>query len=186
MLTFTPAAFATHLQKIQKTIEDRSRANLNILGAAVAEDARQSIGTYQQAIGPYTAWTQLAASTLYNKAKSGLGKNGNPDTPLYATGAMAASIEYKVPNAQQAHVGSDDETLIWMEEGTTKMPPRPVLGPAALRTVPKFTGMFGRSIAAVIAGADGRANVYVNSTYVSAHTRSSGTRVSGHWRKKSR
>lgn len=146
-------AFQDHLEnKVQKVYEDYSRQALDVVGDAIATDARDSLGTYQSGIGEFSSWAKLAPSTIAEKARRGWGKGGNPDTPLYATGQLAASISYAVLNARRVEIGSNDEKLLWLDLGTKNMPPRPVLGPAALRTIPKHVGVFGFALAGAISG----------------------------------
>lgn len=128
---------------------------LTLVGRATAKQARSMVGTLQPGIGPYPAWERLANATVERKTRYGLGKGGDPETPLYATGRFARAIRFKVDaNRGCVHVGTNVEYIMYTELGTAHMPPRPVFSPAALRTVPKFIPTLAESVAASLIGAN--------------------------------
>lgn len=98
------------------------------LADETARIAREEIGTYQEATGTFPGWAKLADSTEQDKARHGF----PPDAPLERTGQMKNSITSEA-EGMEAVAGSDDEKIFWHENGTPKMPPRPVLGPAAIK-----------------------------------------------------
>jgi phage gpG-like protein len=93
----------------------------------VEEEAKHAIGTYE------FGWPRLAESTL---AKKGA------DTPLLETGSLRDSYTHEV-HGNEARIGSDQEKAVWFEYGTSKMPPRPVLLPAALKKEPEIVKILG-------------------------------------------
>lgn len=110
---------------------------LDMLGNAVKAEVEKEIGEYQSSISPFSATEQLADATLERKTRANLGKNGNADSPLWATGDFQASIQTaKDVSALTVEIGSNLDYVVYSELGTSKEPPRPVFGPAALRAIP--------------------------------------------------
>lgn len=107
----------------------------------VENTARSEIGELQPAVGPFNAWAPLAESTVDAKGH---------DRPLIDTGEMLASFQHEVDKrALEAIAGATDEKMIWHELGTSKMPARPVWGPAAYRCQEAIAKLVG---AAAVAG----------------------------------
>lgn len=110
---------------------------LGLIGTNIQAEVQSEIGEYQTGIGGYPATAQLADSTLDRKARAGTGKGGNPDAPLWATGAYHDSIDVRMDIATlSVEIGSNDEKAIRHELGTDRMPPRPVFGPSTMRALP--------------------------------------------------
>lgn len=110
---------------------------LGMMGQAVKKEIEKEIGEYQSGIGGYPATAPLADATIEIKTREGLGKGGDPDTPLWATGEFHDSIQiHKDMNELSVEIGSDVDHVVYSELGTSKEPPRPVMGPSALRAVP--------------------------------------------------
>lgn len=110
-----------------------TRAVEKIEATAVAE-----IGVYQAEAGPFPAWPALADVTEEEKARLGY----PADAPLLAAGDLKDSFGHDVEGLEGV-VGSTDPVLIFHEFGTSRMPARPVLGPAAFRnkeTIEKLVG----------------------------------------------
>lgn len=122
-------AFANHLRLMaietpMVTAEIAERA-----GKVVEKRAKDEIGHYQTSAGEFPAWAPLTSGTEARKAALGF----PADAPLLASGEMRDSISHaviKLMTGARVIVGSNDEKLIFHEFGTSKMPPRPVLGPA--------------------------------------------------------
>jgi hypothetical protein len=120
----------------------------------VQKTAKAKIGEYQPQAGPFAAWDPLSPATLYGfmhpagfyiPGKVQLGY-APPDNPLLRTGEMRATIERKFDN-REGHVGSDDQVMVWQELGTRFMPPRSVLGGAAVETSDRVAVIIGDEIA---------------------------------------
>ena len=126
---------------------------LDMIGAAVKAEVENEIGEYQSGIGGFPATAPLAASTLERKSKHGLGKHGNPDSPLWATGKFHDSIGTRksIPTLS-VQIGSNEDHVIFHELGTSNEPPRPVFGPATLRVLPRLIPAISAAAAHGIAG----------------------------------
>lgn len=96
----------------------------------IKTEAKASLGTYQEQAGPFAAWEELAPSTQADRARQGY----DPNEPEHRTGRMGETIETTVINpGRLGEVGSDDQILEWQELGTVNMPPRSIIGGAAVR-----------------------------------------------------
>ena len=106
------------------------KALKNALGTAadaVKQTAKNKMGVYQEGIGGFNKWEQLAKVTQEDRAERGFAAN----EPLLVTGALRDSLHYRVQNLT-ARIGSTSDIMVYQELGTNKIPPRPVLGPALL------------------------------------------------------
>jgi hypothetical protein len=92
----------------------------------VEKDAKERIGSYQDAAGPFGAWANLAPSTVDDRLRKGF----SPDDPLLRTGGLRGSYGHKTQGGV-AVVGSASPIALYMEQGTSNMPARAVVGPAA-------------------------------------------------------
>ena len=97
----------------------------------IETDAKDKIGTYQAASGPFKAWAPLAQSTIDRKDSA---------LPLIVDGTMRDSITSEhgpnwaligvkagIPSSGKAEIG---DIAAYQEFGTDHIPPRPFLGPA--------------------------------------------------------
>lgn len=110
---------------------------LDMLGRAVQDEAKREIGHYQPGISPFPGTAKLAPATIERKIQRQHGMGGNPDTPLWATGAYHDSIQTaKDVSSLSVEIGSNEPHVIFHELGTRNMPQRAVFGPATLRAVP--------------------------------------------------
>ena len=134
------AEFSLKLLELQVSTVIELHHGLKRVAEAVEKTAKSEIGTYQNAVGPFPAWADLADSTEAHKAAMGY----PADAPLLATGEMRDSIEHHVEGLE-AEIGSNDDKMIYHEFGTTKMPPRPILGPAAYRNKHKIEMILGHA-----------------------------------------
>ena len=130
--------------ELPNTYADAMRAS----AVAVQDDAKERIGHYQ------AGWAALAPSTVAEKTR--LGYAGVPlpggdggDNPLLRTGELRDSITCW-STAREFIVGSASDTLKFQEFGTKTIPPRPVLGPAMMHTMPFAVTVLGRAIAATL------------------------------------
>lgn len=113
----------------------------------IEQTAKDEIGFYQSATGPFPAWADLAESTEQEKARLGYPLNA----PLERTGKMRDSIKSE-SNGHEAIIGSQEETLVYHEFGTEKMPPRPVLGPAVVMNERKIKRIIGHAAVSGLVG----------------------------------
>jgi hypothetical protein len=142
-------ALATHLITRRIAVVAELEHGLDRALVRVEKTAHDEIGYYQSAIGPFPAWEQLADSTEERKAQAGY----PPNAPLYATGDMQESLGHERHGLEGA-VGATDPTMVFHEFGTSKMPPRPVLGPAGLRNIELIKKLVGAAALAGLVGGD--------------------------------
>ncbi len=124
-------------------------ARLALDGAAklVAQDAKDRIGEYQAASGPFPAWEPLAQDTEAEKVRLGYPL----DAPLLRTGDLRDSIVTE-HQGNEAVIGTPDPVAAFQEFGTPDIPPRPFLGPAAFSNREEIREMIGEAVAGALAG----------------------------------
>lgn len=148
MKTFTPGGFAAQLARVAAELPVVEAVALNAAATVIEHAAKEEIGTYQRsAMGPFDEWAELAESTKADRVHQGFTEND----PGLRTGEMRDSISHVV-RGREAEIGSDDQNLVWFEMGTTKQPPRSVLGVAAHRNADRVVNLIGRAITSHIAG----------------------------------
>nr|DAT37695.1 MAG TPA: virion morphogenesis protein [Caudoviricetes sp.] len=140
-------AFALHLEKLALEAPAVVEHVTDASAAEIQATARGMIGDYQQAVGPYPAWEELADSTKAERSYLGYSEND----PGYRSGKMQRSITRSVEGSE-AVVGSNDPHLVWFDMGTPTQPPRPVLGPAAIHSEPRVRKIIGTTTFAWLAG----------------------------------
>lgn len=143
------ADLAQHM--LSETVQELHGAQRGLEQAAVLieQTAKAEIGEYQDAVGPFEAWAPLAESTEADKAAKGY----PPDAPLLRKGDLRESIQHEV-KPLEAIIGSIDPVMVFHEFGTSKMPARPVLGPALHRNEEKIKKLVGHAAAAGLVGED--------------------------------
>ncbi len=130
----TSEQFAEALAETITTIRPRLEIGLDKVGELAQTMAASYIGHYQE------GWPPLAASTLADKAAKGFAV----PAPLLRTGEMRDSIKRELdPVELEVVVGSSDPKALWQERGTSRIPPRPFLGPAMLHALPFAEETFG-------------------------------------------
>jgi HK97 gp10 family phage protein len=110
----TPAECAAIFMNMFRGEEGRIQSALARSGRLIRDEARSAIGTYKY------GWPPLSPQTVARKGA---------DTPLLTTGSFRGSINYTV-KGHEVTVGSSDKRADWFENGTSRMPPRPVMRPA--------------------------------------------------------
>lgn len=140
MREYSLAEFAVKLVELQAAELIALNEGLERVAKLVEKTAKDEIGHYQDAVGPFQDWAPLAESTEAHKAAMGY----PADAPLLATGEMRDSIEHQT-HGLEAEIGSNNDKMVYHEFGTTKMPPRPVLGPAAFRNKEKIERLIGHA-----------------------------------------
>ncbi len=129
---------------------------LSLVGDAVALEARERIiGRISplQAVPPFNAWSPLKASTIKQKERKGWGKNGDPYSMLWATGKLDYSISYRIEKGRaRVIIGTNVPYAGYLEYGTIHMGPRPFMGPAMVRTLPRLKRDIERMWTATLAG----------------------------------
>ncbi|AVA33367.1 phage virion morphogenesis protein [Cupriavidus metallidurans] len=143
------AQFAAHLGTLEVSIVAEVRRGLTEVAKAVEKTARAEIGNYQPAVGPFPAWAPLADSTKKDRVRKGY----TEDDPLLRSGDLRDSIGHEV-GVTDAVIGSTSDIGVYQEMGTDKIPPRPFLGPAALRNEEEIQRILGRAaVRGLLAGA---------------------------------
>lgn len=135
------AKFATHLATRELSIALEARRGLKEAAEIVEKSARSAMGEYQSQVGPFPAWAALSPATIYDR----LSKGYSPDEPLLRDGTLRDSISHTV-EATEAIVGSTSDIAVFQELGTSKIPPRPFLGPAVIHNERRIQKIMGRAL----------------------------------------
>ncbi|MDE1009666.1 MAG: hypothetical protein OSB38_28805 [Paraburkholderia fungorum] len=119
-------AFALHLAAASAGQVVAMQSGLEEVAVRIEKTAKAEIGKYQPAVGPFSAWPELADSTKADRVAQGFSEND----PLLRNGHLRDSYQHEV-HGVEAVIGSKDDVALWQELGTSRgIPPRPVLGPA--------------------------------------------------------
>lgn len=156
------ADFATHMLAAVVAMKHAEHAALKKAALLIEHEAKGEIGTYQPQVGPFPAWAPLAESTEAQKAAKGYPAGA----PLLASGQMRARISHEI-DGNDAVIGSPDDIAVFHEFGTSKMPPRPVFGPAVYKNLEKLHFLIGTEVVAgIIEGkaASGGADYFIGSS----------------------
>ncbi|WP_390637530.1 phage virion morphogenesis protein [Limnoglobus roseus] len=138
---------AAKLGEIELRQHEMEKHALEKAAVVVENRAKEKIGEYQNEAGPFIAWPELADYTKEDRLRKGFTEND----PGLRTGEMRDSIEHIVMDGE-AHVGSDDDHLVYFELGTVKQPPRSVLGGAVVEEIDKIIEIVGESAVASLVG----------------------------------
>jgi hypothetical protein len=130
MKRFTNVAqFQKYLYERTATLAAAEAKGLDKVGDMVARDAKRRIGRYQDEVGQFPEWKELADATKADRVQQGFSKND----PLLRTGDMRDSVEFS-RESDRVTIGSTSKIALWQELGTSEskhpIPPRPFLGPA--------------------------------------------------------
>lgn len=139
--------FIAHLGGASLRMEAARHEALERAAKLVEDEAKREIGTYQDGAGPFAAWAELAESTKDDRVRLGFSE----DEPGLRTGEMRDSIDHKV-EGNEAVVGSTSEKMVWFELGTTRQPPRSVLGGALVRKEEEVARLLGEASVAALIG----------------------------------
>lgn len=134
-------AFALHLVAVELVWKAERKVALNAAAKIIKQDARKQIGHYQSQVGNYPEWAPLAESTEDEKARVG----APPDAPLFRFGDLKKSFRSTLVGDDEVIIGSTDPNMEWHEFGTSKMPPRPVLGPALFKNMEAIAALLGHA-----------------------------------------
>ncbi|MGJ0479967.1 hypothetical protein [Pantoea agglomerans] len=122
--------FAREMSSASATIATGLEAGFRVIVKEIEKTAKEEIGVYQPAYGPFDAWAPLAESTKADRVRRGYSE----DEPLLRSGELRDSIESKVVGLS-AIVGTKSDIGLWQEMGTENIPPRPFIGPAYVRKI---------------------------------------------------
>lgn len=112
--------------------------------------ARSEFGHYQDEVGGFPGWPELADATKDDRVAKGFPEN----EPLLRTGETRDSFSHERHGLEGA-MGSTDEKMPWFEFGTDRMPARPVVGPAAYRNKEVAQQLVGAALMVGLVGASG-------------------------------
>lgn len=133
--------FLVHLAEAELAVHVAAHRALDRAAAIIERDAKEQIGVYQQEAGPFNAWPELADSTKEDRVAKGFSEND----PLLRTGELRDSISREV-SGHEAAVGSTSDVMVYQELGTVRIPPRPVLGPAAFKNKDRIEQVLGEAV----------------------------------------
>src|SRR5258708_39122866 len=121
---FSIPEFILELKMMERDMELLPKAIAARACAMIAQQAKAQIGKEHE------EWPPLAESTIADKQHHGFAT----PKPLLRTGSLRDSIEFTVwghGGYAEGEVGSDGPRVPYHEFGTSRIPPRPVLWPAA-------------------------------------------------------
>lgn len=137
-LALRPAEIAVQLHR-----------GLEAAAQRIENTAKGEFGTYQEAAGPFPGWPELADATKDDRVRKGYSEN----EPLLRSGELRDSIERQVEGLE-AVIGSKDDRMAFHEFGTSRMPARPVLGPAAFHNKDVLQKLVGAAVVSGLVGQD--------------------------------
>jgi HK97 gp10 family phage protein len=141
-------AFVEHLAAVAIAEQTAARRALNKSAKLVEKTAKDKIGEYQEQIGPFIAWPELAEATKADRARQGF-----PEDELLRTGEMRDSIGTAIStDGLEAQIGSNSDIAVYQELGTDHMPPRSFLGGAMVEKLPEIQEIMGCEIVAALIG----------------------------------
>lgn len=141
-------AFIAHLAAIDGALHRQMEHALEKSAEAIEDAAKAQLGTYQPAVGPFPAWVPLAEATKTDRERQGFA----PDNPLLRDGSLIRdSIQHEV-HGLDAVVGSKEDVAAYQEFGTSRIPPRPFMGPAAVTAGKEIREIVGTGLAAAFVG----------------------------------
>ena len=129
------ADLVTHLGGLTAEVVAHQEHALERAAVVFETEAKDEIGNYQEDAGPYSAWPQLAEGTQAERVAKGY----SADEPLLRSGALRDAITHQVEGSRavvgvpESSEGALGTIAAVMEHGSSRVPPRPVFGPAAFR-----------------------------------------------------
>lgn len=147
-------AMATELALRVPEIALELHEGLRIIAKRIERDAKVEIGTYQDAVGPFPGWPELAEATKDDRVSKGFSEND----PLFRTGQRKDDITHAVQGLEAAigtPEGAPTAIIAVVEEfGNEREPARPVLGPAAFKNKATIQKLVGAAAVAGLIGHD--------------------------------
>lgn len=140
---------ATAFAAAEVAIHTNARRALDQVGAAVERTAKSEFGDYQDAVGPFPEWAELAESTKEERVRLGFTEND----PLLRSGQLRDSISHYVEELEVT-IGTPSEIAEFHEFGTSRMSPRPFMGPALVRNHDTIIEKLGGAVVRGLIGED--------------------------------
>lgn len=135
------ASFIGHLLACEVAIVAAEHKALDAACRVIERDAKRQIGHYQDEVGGFPAWAELADSTEEEKARLGFPLGA----PLLRTGELRDSIEHEVSGLEGV-VGSKSDIAAYQEFGTATIPARPFIGSAAFKSRAAVERILGEAL----------------------------------------
>jgi phage gpG-like protein len=130
-MPFTPGGFAAFLTGAIVEMKAHKHHALEEAAKIIEKDAKSLIGSHE------AGWPPLQPETIARK------KTG--DSPLLETGELRESIQHTVVG-DKAYVGSNSDKAVHNFLGTSKIPARDPLVPAAMRCEAEVTAKVGKVV----------------------------------------
>jgi len=158
----SPGAFADHLMRVAARLPSAEAVAMDHGAKVIQDAAKESLGHYQPAAGPFGAWPELAERTREERSLQGY----TEDEPLKRSGVLGGHIE-RCAEAREARVGVPDIEVSHeydsrpvnigavaedLEFGTVDMPPRSFIGHAAFVHGEGAAGVVLSIVAAHVSG----------------------------------
>jgi hypothetical protein len=160
-------AIAFHEASAARMLAGRA-VGLKAAGAALAHAAKDALGTYQNAAGPFPAWAELSEETKESRGEHGYGMN----EPLLVTDELRDHIRHSeddaagkgrvgVPHEWVGDRDSEDphmhfrdigEVALAQEMGLHGLPQRSFLGSSAARHFGRLINLMVRPVVMAFAG----------------------------------
>jgi HK97 gp10 family phage protein len=134
----SPLKFAEHLLQAVAKEELALHEGLKVSCKLIQKTAKDKIGDYQNEVGDFPEWPELAEYTKQDRVRQGFPE----DEPLLRTGELRDSIQSEVKGLEGI-VGSQSPIAAYQEYGTDRIPPRPFIGPAAYENKEKIKAIVG-------------------------------------------
>ncbi|MCG5072284.1 hypothetical protein [Paraburkholderia tagetis] len=149
-------AFARAMERAITELEPAYAAAMETGALLVATEARAEFGHYQREdMGPLEPWAELKDETKQQHIQAIVdgeaAEDAGPNTPLLVKGGLRDSIEHEF-GPREFVVGSESEIMVWQEQGTPTIPPRPVLSTAMYRNTDNVVNLVGQAVEDTLAG----------------------------------
>ena len=128
------SALRDRLRRLERRVED-PRDVMAVIGADLMERVEEG---FENEHDPYgQPWKPLAPATLKRRRAGGVGAK-----ILQDTGVMRRSLNYRVAGRNAVAVGFSDKKAPWHQDGTDRIPARPMLpwrrGPGGVQLPPSW------------------------------------------------
>ena len=141
--------FIGHLASMAVSVDAHIEHDLEHAALVIETEAKESLGTYQDAAGPFGGWAELADATKEDRIRQGYPEN----EPELRSGELRESYQHTV-HGHEADIGSNDPIAEYQELGTSKMPPRSILGGAAVRATSEVLTILGEGYVSALVGSE--------------------------------
>lgn len=147
MKEFSILGFVEHLGVMAAEVVVAEHEGLERAAQIIEREAKAAIGAYQAEAPPFAAWAPLAEATKTDRVRQGF----PADEPELRTGELRDSIKHTV-GEKEAEVGSDSPIMEYQELGTARIPPRSILGGAAVRKGEQAAEAIGEDVVLALVG----------------------------------